>query len=289
MTPESADAPSVLPVVTLLDGPLGTELEARGVATPLPLWTAAAIRDEPDAVMAVHEEYAAAGADVHTTGTFRTTARALAQAGCKDSWTTLTSRAVTLCRQGAGADATVAGSIAPLEDCWHPERTPDLAQLHSEHGAMAQCLADAGADLLLVETMPTQRELMAATRAAVSTGLPVWAAITLGPRGDFFAKETVAQAAGVACSEGADVFLLNCTPADAITELIRDLSALSDRPHRLGAYGNAYFAGHDAWSPEQYSAEANHWIDQGATVIGGCCGTGPAHVTSLRRLLDRRR
>lgn len=288
MTPEPNDDPTALPAVTLLDGPLGTELEALGVATPLPLWTAAAIRDNPDDVKAVHKLYAEAGADVHTTGTFRTTARALAQAGCPTSWTDLTASAVSLCRQGAGADATVAGSIAPLEDCWHPERTPELAQLHGEHGDMARCLADAGADLLLVETMPTQRELMAATRAAVSTGLPVWAAITLGPQGDFFSRETVAQAAAVAAGEGADVFLVNCTPADAITELIGDLAALSDRPQRLGAYGNALFAGHDAWSAEQYSAEANRWLAQGATVIGGCCGTGPAHVASLRRLLDNR-
>ncbi len=288
MTPEHNDDAAAPAQVTLLDGPLGTELEALGVATPLPLWTAAAIRDNPDDVRAVHALYAAAGADVHTTGTFRTTARALAQAGCPTSWTDLTELAVSLCRQGAGADATVAGSIAPLEDCWHPERTPDLAHLHSEHGAMAQCLADAGADLLLVETMPTERELMAATRAAVSTGLPVWSAITLGPQGDFFSATTVAQAAAVAAGEGADVFLMNCTPADAITGLIDELAALSDRPRRLGAYGNALFAGHDGWTPEQYSAEANRWLTRGATVIGGCCGTGPAHVASLRCLLNNR-
>jgi S-methylmethionine-dependent homocysteine/selenocysteine methylase len=274
--------------VTLLDGPLGTELEARGIPTPLPLWSAAAVMDHPDAVVAIHEAFALAGADVHTTATFRTTARALAQAGCSDSWTDLATRAVALCRQGVGSAATVAGSLAPLEDCWHPERTPDTSDLEREHLALAQCLADGGADMLLVETMPTERELVAATAAAASTGLPVWSAITLGPQGDFFTGDTVRQAASVAAAAGAEAFMINCTPADAITPLLQELATLDDRPRRVGAYGNTLFGDEQAWSPERYAIEVSRWIASGATIIGGCCGTGPQHVAALRQLILQR-
>lgn len=274
--------------LTLLDGPLGTELEARGIATPLPLWSAAAVRDAPDAVRDVHEQYAAAGADIHTAATFRTTARALAQAGCDSSWTELATRAVHLCRAGAGNGPRVAGSMAPLEDCWEPKRTPESSLLHHEHGELARCLADAGVDLLLVETMPTLRELIAATRAAAATGLPVWAAITLGPQGDFFSADEVAEAASAAAGEGATCFLVNCTPADAITPLLEHVAQADERPAQLGAYGNAYFEGHKAWSPQDYANEVNRWIALGATVIGGCCGTGPTHLAALRQLVDNR-
>lgn len=272
----------------LLDGPMGTELEARGVATPLPLWSAAALMDAPDVVRQVHADYAAAGADIHTTATFRTTERAMAQAGCDVAWDELTRLAVALGRQATGPDGKLAGCIAPLEDCWHPERTPDDATLAREHDALARCLADAGADLLLVETMPSLREMAAATRAAVATGLPVWTAITLGPRGDFFTLEEVGRAAASAAAEGAQAFLLNCTPADAISPLLEGLAELSDRPALLGAYGNALFEGHDTWSPDDYASEVTRWIDAGATLLGGCCGTGLAHLESLRRLIDAR-
>jgi S-methylmethionine-dependent homocysteine/selenocysteine methylase len=274
--------------LVLLDGPLGTQLEARGVPTPLPLWSAAAVKDAPDVVRAVHADYAAAGADVHTAATFRTTARALAQAGCDLAWEVLAQRAVSLCREGAGADGKVAGCIAPLEDCWHPERTPDAATLASEHGDLARCLADSGADLLLVETMPSIDEMAAATRAAVATGLPVWTAITLGPTGDFFTSDEVRQAAAVAAAEGAEAFLLNCTPADAISPLLDALADWTERPLLLGAYGNALFEGHDAWTPDDYAREVTRWIDAGATLVGGCCGTGLAHLEALRRLVDAR-
>jgi len=267
---------------------MGTELEARGVATPLPLWSAAALVDAPDVVREVHADYAAAGADVHTAATFRTTARATALADCGVAWDELVRRAVSLCKQGAGPDGKVAGCIAPLEDCWHPERTPDDATLAREHDALARCLADAGADILLVETMPSLREMTAATRAAAATGLPVWTAITLGPRGDFFTPEEVGRAAASAAAEGAAAFLLNCTPADAISPLLENLTDFSDRPALLGAYGNALFEGHDSWSPDDYASEVTRWIDAGATLVGGCCGTGLAHLESLRRLIDAR-
>lgn len=269
------------PALRLLDGPMGTALEQLGAATPLPLWTAAPLADAPELVSAVHASYAAAGAQVHTTATFRTTARALAGSAWAGRWDELARRAVALCRSGAGAGAVVAGGLAPLEDCWHPERTPDEPALASEHGALARCLAEAGVDLLLVETMPTTRELLAATRAAVATGLPVWSALTLGPQGDFFDRATVLDAAEAVRDAGAQAFLLNCTPAERITPLLEALAGSERRPPLLGAYGNAIFEGGERWTPEAYLAEARRWVDAGAGLVGGCCGTTAAHLRAL--------
>jgi S-methylmethionine-dependent homocysteine/selenocysteine methylase len=274
--------------VTLLDGPVGTELERRGLSLPPPAWSARAVFERPDLLAAIHAEYAASGADVHTAATFRTTARALSGTPWAGRWEEGVRRAVALCR-GAAAGGRVAGSLAPLEDCFSPELTPDDASLEREHRQLARALAQAGCDLLLVETMPTRRELLAATRAAATTGLPVWAAATLGPKGAFFSPEELAALAGEAHAAGASAFLVNCMPAEWITPLLAGPLALARRPTglALGAYGNALFPGNAAWPPERYVEEARRWVEAGARIVGSCCGTGPGHTAALRAAFPR--
>ncbi|MGH7680972.1 MAG: homocysteine S-methyltransferase family protein, partial [Candidatus Eiseniibacteriota bacterium] len=115
--------------IVLLDGALGTELERRGVSTRLPLWSAHAVWDAPDRVREIHEEYARAGADILTAATFRTTPRAVASArasgvpGAGLDAAALTRAAIALAaearsRAGASREILVAGSMAPLEDCY---------------------------------------------------------------------------------------------------------------------------------------------------------------------------
>lgn len=277
--------------VLLLDGPLGSELEARGAACPAPAWTSAALAAAPNTVRAIAADYARAGADVHTAATFRTHERSLRGTPLEGRWRELTRLAVALAQLGArdGGDPAprVAGSLAPLEDCYRPDRTPDDDALAAEHAQAAGLLAAAGADLVLVETMPTVRELVAATRAAVATGLPVWSALTLGPSLDFFTRADVVAARRIVGDLGAEAFLVNCTPADVVTDLVAAL-ADDDATLPFGAYGNAIFDGHTDWPVERYVDEVAAWVDAGASIVGGCCGTTPAHVRALRSRWPRR-
>ena len=273
-----------LPLV-FLDGPMGTELERRSIPLPIPLWTAAAVKDHPEVVRAVHATFAAAGADVHTAATFRTTERTFRKAGLPGRWEDLLELAVELCREGAGPHAKVAGSMAPLEDCFTPEDTPDDESLAREHAELATALADAGCNLLLVETIPTLRELVAATRAAVATELPVWASITLGPENAYFDANGVDEAAAVAAEEGAQAFLINCSTADQITAHIERLAGRSERPPTLGAYGNTLFENGGDWTVARYVREAARWAESGADILGGCCGTTPEYLAALREAL----
>ncbi len=265
--------------VTLLDGPVGSELERRGLALPLPEWTAQAVAQRPDLLAAVHADWAAAGASVHTAATFRTTARALAGTSLHGRWRQLAHSAVAVCRQAVGPRAQVAGSLAPLEDCYAPERTPDDAALAREHAALAEVLTAAGCDLLLVETMPTRRELVAAVRAAAACGLPVWAAVTFGPEGRWFAGDELRRAADEAQRAGASAFLLNCSDPATITARLGELAPREGL--RLGAYGNAIFDRGGLWTPTRYAREARRWEAAGATILGGCCGTRPEHLRAV--------
>ncbi len=112
----------------ILDGAMGTELQRRGANTLLPLWSAEALVLSPALVRQIHEEYIRAGADIITANTFRTTRRTFVRTGLPDRSQRLTTTALSLARQAREAfrdrDILVAGSIAPLEDCYRPELVP---------------------------------------------------------------------------------------------------------------------------------------------------------------------
>jgi S-methylmethionine-dependent homocysteine/selenocysteine methylase len=283
-------------MVVVLDGPVGTELAARGVPTPAPAWSAAALDSAPDVVEQIHRDYAAAGAVVHTAATFRTTQRAVGS-----RWQELTLRAVEFARRGAGlplpADVTgaasrprVAGSIAPLEDCYRPDLSP--ADPRPEHRALARALAAAGVDLLLCETFPHVGEALIAVEEAVATGLPTWLALTAGPDASLMSVAELAEGAREATLRGAQAVLVNCVPAIHTLGYVERLAPIGVP---FGAYANAGAPEHGlGWgaSPDDaaaaYAELAAQWIDAGATLVGSCCGTGPAHIAALAQPSRRR-
>lgn len=267
----------------ILDGPMGSELLARGVPTPLPLWSAWALSHAPDAVKQLHRDYALAGATVHTTNTFRTRRRSL-----PDRWELLTERAVLLAREAVPPSHRVAGSIAPLEDCYEPGLSP--AHPRQEHREFAQLLHSLGVDLILCETFPHVGEGLVAVEEAVATGSETWASFTAGPQADLLTPQQLRDAAREAVARGAAAVLVNCVPASRTLEFVRALDGLSVP---FGAYANAGAAHeHMGWSPlpqapELYLNHARRWVEHGATLIGSCCGTGPAHVRALHREFSR--
>jgi S-methylmethionine-dependent homocysteine/selenocysteine methylase len=271
-----------------MDGAVGTELAQRGVATDGPRWSANAILSAPDVLRAIHRDYAAAGATVHTAATFRTKRRA---AGAE--WEALTQTGVALARAAIPAFHRVAGSLAPLEDCYRPDLAPtDRALLAREHGEFARALVAAGVDLLLAETFASPAEAIAATEACVATGTETWAALTAGPNGDLLTPEALADAARRCADAGASAVLVNCVAASKTREYVEALARpLIRLGIRFGAYANAgardegigWGAGSDGSA--RYAALARSWLDAGATILGGCCGTGPAHIEALTRLV----
>ena len=287
--------------ITILDGAMGTELARRGVDTGLPLWSANALLAAPNVVQQIHLDYLRAGAQVITANTFRTNRRTLIRAGLGDRFRELTFRAVELARQAiavgpAGGWPYIAGSIAPVEDCYSPWLAPSDAELEVEHGELARHLADAGCDLLLVETMNTIREAVIAARAAKcaakcaasATGLPVWVSFTLDERNALLSGESLRDAARAVLALRPDAVLVNCIPVAQTRSAVSDLrSAVGDAPVRLGAYANAGHVEQGGWSmehgvtPDEYRRAAAEWAAAGATIIGGCCGTMPEHIAGL--------
>lgn len=267
--------------LTLLDGPVGTELAARGVPTPPPLWSALALTEAPEVVRAIHRAYAEAGATVHTANTFRTKRR---QVG--DRWAELARLAVELAKSAVPSSHLVAGSIAPLEDCYRPDLSP--SDPRAEHRELARVLAEAGADLLLCETFPHVGEALIAVEEAAATGLPVWVSFTAGPDADLLTPEVIRRGAAEAVQRGASAALVNCVPATQMQVFVEALAGLGVP---FGAYANAgsvddaigWRSPTDpaAQAAEAYMKLATGWVSAGATILGGCCGTGPAHIRAL--------
>lgn len=265
--------------VLILDGPMGTELEARGVPIPSPVWSAYALEHAPEVVSAIHADYLRAGARVHTVNTFRTKARTY-----PETWATLARRAVDLAR-AAVPGGLLAGCVAPLEDCYSPWMSPP--DPGPEHRALAEVLAGAGCDLLLCETFPHVGEALAAVEACVATGRETWVAFTAGPEADLLDPDAMAAGAREAVALGAAAVLVNCVPA---SRTLAFLDAIASCGVPFGAYANAGHPGEGlGWerplddAPERYADLAERWVEAGATLIGSCCGTGPAHIQALSR------
>ncbi len=271
--------------LTLLDGPMGTELARRGVSTRLPRWSAPALWEAPEVVAAIHRDYAAAGATVHTANTFRTTRRVLGE-----GWARWAREAVSIARGAVPTGHRVAGSLAPLEDCYRPELSPGAAA-EPEHRALAEVLADAGCDLLLCETFPHVEEALAAVRAAVATGRETWLALTAGYRADLLSPEAMREGARRAADLGVAAVLVDCTPS-AVTG--RFVEAIAGAGIPFGAYANGGLANDEDGftaapdTPETYAAFARGWLDAGATIVGGCCGTTPAHLRAVAAATSQR-
>ena len=285
MQPPSAPNTPDPSQVLLLDGPTGTEFEARGVSTPLPAWSAHALQRAPEVLAEVHRDYANAGATVHTAATFRTRPGSVGS-----EWARLATHAVEVCREAVPATHRVAGSIAPLADCYRPDLSPPHPG--EQHRQLAEVLAEAGADLLICETFPHTGEALAAVDAAISTGLPTWLALTAGPDASLLTPQSLATCAEVAVDRGVSAVLVNCVGATlTLPYVVALVNRISSVP--VGAYGNAGRPDEAiGWQsgppgPDRYAALAAEWVAVGARIVGGCCGTGPDHIRALRSALNR--
>jgi S-methylmethionine-dependent homocysteine/selenocysteine methylase len=279
----------------LLDAAMGTELQRRDADTSLPLWSARPLLRDPELVWTVHSDEISSGADILTANTFRTHSRSLAKGGVAERAAELTALAVRLAHQAAaapGREVFVAGSLSPLEDCYRPDLGPDDASLAREHGAQARFLADAGVDLILGETHNTIREALAALEAGKLSGVPTVVSFVTDGEGRLLSGESIEDAAQALLPHAPDALGINCVPAARLAgDLERLAAAAPGLP--LVAYGNLGLPADDkGWafteelSPEDYAAHARRWLELGARIVGGCCGTTGGHTRALRKLLD---
>ena len=273
------------PVIT--DGAWGTQLQARGLpvgACP-ELWNV----ENPAAVTAVAAAYVAAGSQVILTNTFGANRFVLERHGLADQADVLARRGATLSRNAAGRYACVFGSIGPSgEMLLEEEVTPE--ELAEAFTSQAKALRDGGVDALLVETMTDLEEARIAAEAALSTGLPVVVSMVYdsGPGGTHTmmgnSPEDVVRALkklgllaiGANCGRGAEGFHAVCTALRAATDLPLWIKPNAGLPRMVD--GKAVY---DV-AAINFAGESRKLVAEGATFIGGCCGTSPDFIRALK-------
>ena len=287
----------------LLDGGMGRELGFRGVEISQLIWSAQALLDAPEVVRDIHADYIAAGADVITTNTYCTLRSHLDKAGVGDRYEELNRLAGQLAvdaRDAASRPALIAGSLAPMFESYRPDMVLPTAESEPVYREQAEILADTSICSYARRCRSRMKRSPRRGQRA-STGKPVWVSFNLHPtrHGHLRSGETIAEA--VAALEGVPVsgFLANCCMPELIDvgmpELVQTGAAY------VGGYANTFLPTPDDWSleendlhnlrddlePPAYLGFVESWLAKGATVVGGCCGTRPAHIRLMAEALGR--
>ena len=285
--------------LTILDGGMGQELLARTGATPTGLWSTQVMIDHPDAVRSVHDDYFAAGADIATTNTYAIHRDRLVKAGIEAQFEALHQQAVDIAvaaRDAHGA-GQVAGALGPLGWSYKAEFAPpsaEAAPLYAEIVAMH----DPHVDLFILETMCGIDQARGGLMGCADTDKPVWLALSVDDDDGTKLRsgEPLAEILPLLEEFDAAAVLLNCSRPEAISAGLPVL-ATANRP--FGAYANGFTSISDSFKaagetvdklearrdlgPVEYADFTDDWVKQGASIIGGCCEVGPAHIAEIAR------
>lgn len=288
----------------VLDGAIGTELIDLTGKRPEAedhLWGITAIADDPAQVKAVHRRYVDAGCDVLTTNTWGLPTavregRPLRSKGARPiHWMDVARQGLTLARKaaeegGRADEVAVAFSINGDVDTPDGQETIRL---------LSRAFEDGAPDVILLETLSLVRSSTYSTvERLLGTGLPVWLSFRRcrhgvcgvygehwgGPEGDAFGRAVRRFE-----EMGVGAVMVNCVPPDHVTGMVSWLRDFTDLP--LGAYPNLGYLSSGGWRSEtaiggaEYAELALRWREEGAQIIGGCCGVGPEHVTAARAAL----
>jgi 5-methyltetrahydrofolate--homocysteine methyltransferase len=285
--------------VLLADGGMGTGLFAQGLTTgdSPELWNV----ERPERVAAVHRGFVEAGSDVILTNSFGGTRHRLKLHQGQDRVAELNRAAAAVARgvaDAAGRPVVVAGSMGPTGELIVPLGALTREEATAAFAEQARALAEGGADLLWIETMSAAEEVEAAVEGATTTGLPVVVTLSFDTNGRTMMGITPADAVALfhRLPRRPLAFGANCgTGPGQLLATVLGLRAAAGRGDVIVAKGNCgipeYRDGHVHYSgtPEIMAAYARLARAAGARIVGGCCGTTPAHLAAMRAALDEDR
>lgn len=283
--------------ITLLDGGMGQELIHRAGDKPTPLWSTQVMVDHPGMVGDIHRAYFAAGATIATTNTYAIHRDRLVGTGMEDDFVALHAAARKEALSAKADGARIAGAIGPLIASYRPDAHPPLAEAIVLYREIANLMGE-DVDLILAETVSSIEHASAVLEGARICGKPVWIAFTLDDTDGTVLRSGEPLAEALDVVGAAEAVLANCSAPEAL-DVAMPILATAGKP--FGGYANAFeritkaFLGHkptvDAlkerrdMGPEKYADHVMGWVDAGATIVGGCCEVGPAHIAEIAKRL----
>jgi homocysteine S-methyltransferase len=285
--------------IVVLDGGLATQLEAQGHDLRDSLWSARLLLDEPNEIVAAHRAFFDVGSDVAITASYHASYTGFAKAGInEDDATGLLALSVELARRAQPADRPtfVAGSVGLYGVVWADgtEYTGDYDRatdddIAEEQRRRIRALADAGPDLLAIETIPSGREAsILGELLAEQPGVEAWVTFCCRDEHHLSDGTPIHEAVRAVSRTGRVAAVgVNCTPPQYVESLLTDARAVTDLP--LVAYPNwgrvwdgATYEWVEGTGVVEFSpALLDRWRTAGAQIIGGCCGIGPKAIAGI--------
>lgn len=290
--------------ITILDGGMGQELIARaGQATSL--WSVQALLDAPQVVRQVHDEYFAAGADIATTNSYSVLPDRLAAHDIIDRLDDLMHLACKLAcdARDAFGSGEVAGALGPQGFSYQPDKCPPAEQAAETYAHLAKIQAGY-VDAHLLETMSSVDQALGGLMGAGVTGKPVWLALSVmdddGTK--LRSGEALTDILPLLAQYTPAAVFINCSKPEAVSIAV---PILAQQSIPVGAYANGFTGITESFDkigatvdvlsarkdlgPDEYATFGEDWAAKGATIIGGCCEVGPAHISELTRRLKASR
>jgi len=281
----------------LMDGSMGNELLTRRSDLVSGLWSAQYLIDAPELVKEVHLEYINSGADLIITNTYSTIPSYLSKKNAEDKMPELIRLAGKLAREAvkdSKKEVRVAGSLPPLEESYRPDLVIEAGEAVPIYETLIKELTPY-VDIFICETMSSIEEMQHAMQALknLDNEKPVWISWSLkeDKKNQLRSGETIEDALNASAEIEPEAYLFNCTDPYAITEGIKELKKLTQKP--IGGYPNVFNVP-DGWtldnevqvsvrdlSISKFLEFAIEWRNLGATIIGGCCGIGPKFIKAV--------
>lgn len=291
--------------ITLLDGSIGQELVKRGSGPATPLWSTSVMMEQPELLEQVHRDYFAAGATIATTNTYPVHLNRLERIGIEHQQEALITAAVdqAVAARDAHGSGRIAGALGPLLASYRPDLMPDVG-LAKERFAQKIRMLGARVDIILAETVSSLQEAEGVFQGYEASGStkPLWMAFSVDDENGTKLRsgEPLMIVTQMMAHYAPAAVLLNCSMPEAIT---RGLPILTDCGLPFGAYANGFTMITDDYkkdaptvdslsartdlTPQKYADQVMEWVGAGATIVGGCCEVGPAHIAEIaRRLRD---
>jgi len=285
--------------ITLLDGGLGQELLARSASDPTGLWSTQFLIDQPELVRELHRDYFSAGADIATTNSYAILPDRLSPFDLEHRFAELHRKACQLAvsARDEHGQGLVAGSMGPTGRSYRPDLAPPIEEAAELYAEIAS-IQEPYVDIFLCETMSSVAQARGAVMGASSGQRPVWLAVSVDDKDGTRLRsgEAITEILPLLSEFDLAALLVNCSPPEAVRQA---LPLMAGQGVPLGAYANGFveiapdylqegatvdlLKARTNLGPEVYASFAEDWARQGATIIGGCCEVGPAHIEELAK------